>query len=88
MTPERLETLRYIGRWRVVTVDGVASALGIPYKTALKRLERMRNMGLVRSETNYVIQKEFGPVHLDWSLTRNGRSRLEYFESRLQEVAS
>jgi predicted ArsR family transcriptional regulator len=87
MTHERLETLRYIGQWRVVTADGVASALGISYNTAVRRLERMRDMGLVRSDTNFVMQKEFGPVHLDWSLTRNGRKRLEYFEQHLREVA-
>ena len=87
MTHERLETLRYIARCGAVTASAVSSALGIKYFTAVKRLETLRESRLVRSEIDLIIQKEFGPVHLDWSLTRNGRKRLEYFEQHLREVA-
>lgn len=86
MTHERLETLRYIARCGAVTAEAVSTSQGIKYFTAVKRLERMRDSGLVRSRIDYIITKKFGPVHLDWSLTKKGRQRLEYFETRLREV--
>jgi predicted ArsR family transcriptional regulator len=87
MTHERLETLRYIARCGAVTASAVSSALGIKYFTAVKRLETLRESRLVRSEIDLIIQKEFGPVHLNWSLTKKGQDKLKYYETHLREVA-
>lgn len=86
MTPERLETLRYIARCGAVTIEAVSTSQGISYNAALKRLERLRDSGMVRSQIDFIIQKKFGSVHLNWSLTKKGRDKLTYFETRLREV--
>ena len=86
MTHERLETLRYMARCGAVTAAAVSSALGINYFTAVKRLERLRDSQLVRSKIDLIIQKKFGPVNLNWSLTKQGQAKLRYYETHLRKV--
>jgi predicted ArsR family transcriptional regulator len=87
MTHQRLQTLRYIARCGAVSIDMLSSAQGISYNAARKRLEKLRDSGMARSEIDLITQKKFGPVRMNWSLTKEGHKKLHYYETHLREVA-
>lgn len=78
MTTERLETLRFIKKFRTISVDNLALNQRITMNGARQRLRRMRHSGQVK--------KEGKGAEAMYSLTKLGAAKLAYFEERLEEV--
>ena len=86
MTHQRLQTLRYIARCEEVTATTLSSALGLNYDAALKRLERLRDSGMVTARDEVILKRTGVLPELNWSLTKKGWDKLRYYESHLREV--
>lgn len=78
MTTERLESLRFIQKFRTISIDNLALNQRITENTARRRLQAMNYAGLV-------IKEGKGKAAM-YSLTKKGLDKLAYFEEHLEEV--
>ena len=89
MTPERLETLRFLAKWKTATSGDLADYNRLSYPAARARLRRCKRDGLVKAEVGRLAKPKrgHGSDPLIWSLTKKGMERLHYFEAHPEKVS-
>jgi len=78
VTTERLESLRFIQKFRTISIDNLALNQRITENAARMRLRAMNRVGQVKKEGK-------GKAAM-YSLSKKGLEKLAYFEEHLEEI--